>query len=126
MPFSEIARRLDVSPGMVRQRFNRLVEMGVLQVAVISNRLVLGHSFMAILSIDVDPGRVQEVAEAIAEFDEVIYLVVLAGTFNVMAEVSCRDGDHLLEFLEQRLGRLDGVRRFESFVHLRIVKEVYV
>jgi Lrp/AsnC family transcriptional regulator, regulator for asnA, asnC and gidA len=123
--FSQIARGLGVSAGMVRQRYNRLVESGAIQVAVITDRLLLGHSFMAIVAVEAEPGRMKEVAEEIAAHDEVIYLVILAGRYNLLAEVTCRDNEHVLEFLETKLGAVEGVRGFEAFTHLRIVKEVY-
>ncbi|GAB4253980.1 MAG: Lrp/AsnC family transcriptional regulator [Thermoleophilia bacterium] len=125
MPFSEMARRLGVSPGMVRQRYQRLVKEGVLHVTAITNRLVLGHAAMAMIGIKADLARLEQIAGEIGRFDEVIYIVVLAGSFDLLAEVSCRSNQDLLDFLQLKLGRVDGVRDFETFTHLKIVKEVY-
>jgi len=124
MPFSEIARRLDVSPGMIRQRFQRLVREKALQVTVVTNRLALGDSMMALVGIKADSSRLDEIAEEIARQDEVIYLVALAGNYNLLAEVGCHDHQHVLRFLT-RLGSISGVRDFETFVHLKIIKEIY-
>jgi Lrp/AsnC family transcriptional regulator, regulator for asnA, asnC and gidA len=125
IPFSRIARDLGVSAGMVRQRYNRLVEAGAIQVAVIPNHLVLGHSSMAIVGLDVEPGRIREVSEKLAALDEVIYLVALAGRHHLLAEIVCRDNEHVLEFLEEKLGAVEGVRGFDASMHLSIIKEVY-
>ena len=69
--------------------------------------------------------RLLEVAEAVAAFPEVDYLVVTAGSYDILVEVVCEDNDALLHFLTDRLRRVDGVRETETFVYLRMVKQVY-
>ena len=123
--FSQIAEQLNVSPGMIRLRYNRLVELGVLKVVAISNPLRMGYKTMAMIGIRVDGSKLLEVAEKIAKLDEVIYLVVASGRYDLFAEVTCRDHDSLLEFLTRKLSTIEGVRESESFMHLKIVKEVY-
>jgi Lrp/AsnC family transcriptional regulator for asnA, asnC and gidA len=66
-----------------------------------------------------------EVAEAVASFPEVDYLVVTAGSYDILVEVVCEDNDALLRFLADRLGRVEGVRETETFVYLRMVKQIY-
>ena len=123
--FSQIAEQLGVSPGMIRMRYNRLVEMGYLKVVAISNPLRMGYKTMAMIGVRVDGDKMLTAADAVAKFDEVVYLVVTSGRYDILVEVMCRDHKHLLEFLTQRLYKVDGVRQSESFVHLKIVKEVY-
>lgn len=125
MPFSQIAERLNVSPGMVRIRYNKLVELGCLKVAAITNPLRLGYTSMAFIGIRVDGAKMMSIAEKIAQLDEVIYLVATSGAYDIMAEVICRDQNHLLKFLTDKLYAIDGVRESETFIHLKIVKEVY-
>ena len=123
--FSQIAERLKVSPGMIRVRYNRLVEMGVLRVVAITNPLRMGYSTMALIGIKAEGDRLMEVASQVAALDEVIYLIVVSGAYDIMAEVICRDRSHLLQFLTERLYKIEGVRESETFMHLKIVKEVY-
>jgi len=123
--FSQIAEQLDVSPGMIRMRYNRLVEMGYLKVVAISNPLRMGFKTMAMIGVRVDGEKMLSAADEISNFDEVVYLVVTSGRYDILVEVMCRDHKHLLEFLTQKLYKVDGVRQSESFVHLKIVKEVY-
>ncbi|MEW6239696.1 MAG: Lrp/AsnC family transcriptional regulator [Chloroflexota bacterium] len=123
--FTQIAESLNVSPGMIRLRYNRLVEQGYLKVAAITNPLRMGYKTMAMIGLRVDGSKLLEAAEKISRLDEVIYLVVASGRFDLFAEVVCRDHDHLLEFLGSKLSTIDGVRESESFMHLKIVKEVY-
>ncbi len=123
--FAQIAERLNVSPGMIRTRYNRLVEMGVLRVVAITNPLRMGFTTMALIGIKAEGGKLMEVASRVAELDEVIYLIVVSGAFDIIAEVVCQDQDDLLKFLTGKLYQIDGIRETESFMHLKIMKEVY-
>lgn len=123
--FAQIAEQLGVSPGMIRLRYNRLVEAGLLKIVAITNPLGLGYTTMAVIGIRAEGARLLEVAEKIAALEEVIYLIVVSGRYDIIAEVMCRDRDHLLQFLTERLYQIEGVRESETFMHLKIVKEVY-
>lgn len=123
--FAQIAKKLDVSAGMIRVRYNRLIEMGVIRVVGITNPLRMGYQMMAIIGVKADGSRLVEIADQVAALDEVIYLIIVSGTYDIIAEIVCRDQDHLLEFLSKRLYKIEGIRESESFVHLKIVKEVY-
>jgi Lrp/AsnC family transcriptional regulator, regulator for asnA, asnC and gidA len=123
--FAQMAQQLNVSPGMIRIRYNRLLEMGVLKVVAITNPLRLGYTTMAMIGIRADGGKMLEVADKIAALDEVIYLIVVSGRYDILCEVVCRDQADLLRFLTERLRSIEGVRETESFMHLKIVKEVY-
>ena len=123
--FAQIAEQLNVSPGMIRLRYNRLVEQGYLKVVAITNPLRMGFKTMAMIGIHVDGSKLLTVAEKISKLDEVIYLIVASGRFDIFAEVVCRDHEDLLRFITEKLSTIDGVRDSESFMHLKIVKEVY-
>jgi Lrp/AsnC family transcriptional regulator for asnA, asnC and gidA len=123
--FAQIAGRLKVSPGMIRQRYNRLVELGILKVVAISNPLQRGFKTMAMVGIRTDGHQMLEVADAVSKLKEVVYLVVVSGRFDIMAEVVCRDHANLLEFITGKLYAIEGVREAETFMHLKIVKEIY-
>ena len=123
--FSQIAAQLNVSPGMIRQRYNRLVDLGFLKVVAITNPIQRGFKTMAMVGIRTDGQRMLEVADRIAELPEVVYLVVVSGQYDLLAEVFCRDPQDLLKFLTEKLYSIEGVRQAESFLHLKIVKEIY-
>ena len=123
--FAQIAEQLGVSPGMIRQRYSRLLEQGFLRVVAITNPLRMGYKTMAMIGIRVDGSKLLNVAEKISKLEEVIYLVVSSGRFDIFAEEVCRDHEDLLRFITEKLSTIDGVRESESFMHLKIVKEVY-
>jgi Lrp/AsnC family transcriptional regulator, regulator for asnA, asnC and gidA len=123
--FAQIAEQLQVSPGMIRLRYNRLVEQGYLRVVAITNPLRMGFKTMAMIGIRVDGSKLLDVAEKISKLDEVIYMIIASGRFDIFAEVVCRDHEDLLRFITEKLSTIDGVRDSESFMHLKIMKEVY-
>jgi len=123
--FSQIAEQLGVSPGMIRQRYSRLVDQGFLKVVAITNPLRMGYKTMAMIGIRAEGSKLLEVAEKVSKLDEVIYMVISSGRFDIFAEVVCRDHGDLLRFITEKLSTIDGVRESESFMHLKIVKEVY-
>lgn len=124
-PFSHIAELLGVSTGMIRQRYQRLVQDGVLQVVAVTNPLLMGFTTMAQIGVKVDVGHLQKIAEQIAAFEEVIYLVLLTGSYDMHIEVVCRDKTHLLDFLTNKLYSVEGVKDSETFICMHIEKEVY-
>lgn len=125
VPFAQIAEQLSVSPGMIRQRYNRLVDQGYLKVVAITNPLRMGFKTMAMIGIRADGSKLLEVAEKVSKLDEVIYMIITSGRFDIFAEVVCRDHEDLLRFITEKLSVIDGVRESESFMHLKIMKEVY-
>jgi Lrp/AsnC family transcriptional regulator for asnA, asnC and gidA len=125
MPFSRIAEQLHVSPGMIRQRVQRLNDQGILQVVAVTNPLKIGYHTMAFIGVKAEGNRLQEIARQIATFDEVIYLSICSGAFNLLVEVLCLDNSHLLQFLTEKLYSVEGVRDTETFISLDIVKEIY-
>ncbi len=123
--FTRIAADLGVSEAAVRARTNRLIERGILQVVGVTDPLKLGFHQQAMIGVRCQADRLMEVAETVAAFPEVSYLVVTAGSYDILIEVVCEDNDALLRFLTDRLRRVDGVRETETFVYLRMVKQTY-
>jgi Lrp/AsnC family transcriptional regulator, regulator for asnA, asnC and gidA len=123
--FAEIAGQLNVSPGMIRQRYNRLVNQGYLKVVAITNPVHRGLKTMALIGIRTNGNQMLKVADKIAKLKEVVYLVVVSGRYDIMIEVFCRDHEDLLDFITEKLYGIEGVRETETFMHLKIVKEVY-
>ena len=123
--FAQIAQQLNVSPGMIRVRYNRMVKLGLIRVVAITNPLRMGFTTMTMIGIRTEGDKMLAVAQKVADFEEVIYLIVVSGRYDLIAEVVCRDHADLLRFLTEKLYLVDGVRESETFVHLKIEKEVY-
>jgi Lrp/AsnC family transcriptional regulator for asnA, asnC and gidA len=124
-PFTQIAAELGVSEAAVRARTNRLVERGILQVVGVTDPLKLGFQQMAMIGIRCEADRLMSVAEQVGQFPEVSYVVITAGSYDILIETVCEDNDGLLRFLAERLRTIDGVRDTETFVYLRLIKQSY-
>ncbi len=123
-PYAAIAASVGLSEAAVRQRVARLVRTGVMQIVAVTNPLHLGFTRQAMLGIRVD-GPLDPVVEAISAMDEVAYVVITAGSFDVLAEVICEDDEHLLQIMNDRIRTIDGVRSTETFVYLELAKQTY-
>lgn len=117
--YADLASAVGLSPPAVRQRMQRLMESGLLQVVAVTDPLKLGLPVMALVGIQVD-GDIREVADAVGAIDEAIYVVLTSGSFDLFAEVVCADMDQLFAVVNDRLKRIPGVRGTESFVYFDI------
>ncbi|MDX1463843.1 MAG: Lrp/AsnC family transcriptional regulator [Marinirhabdus sp.] len=125
MPFAQIAKRMGVSTGKVRLHYQKMLKKGVLQIAAITNPLYMGRSKMAMIGIKADGTRIREIINEISEFEEVIYLVLLTGSYDLFAEIVCKDKDHLLDFLTEKLYKVKGIKDTDTFMYLELAKEEY-
>jgi Lrp/AsnC family transcriptional regulator for asnA, asnC and gidA len=125
MPFTAIADQIGVSEGTVRNRVGRLREDGILQVVGVVDPHLLGLRATAIVGVVVQPARLKVAAREIATFEEVSYLVMISGAFDLLVEILCQDTDHLAQFLSDKLLRVEGVQRTETFYILRTYKLSY-
>jgi Lrp/AsnC family transcriptional regulator for asnA, asnC and gidA len=96
-----------------------------MQVVAVADPMALGYQAIAMVGISVDARARKQVAEAVGRLPEVSYLVLVAGSFDLLAEVVCEDHDHLLRLLSEDLAAIEGVRRTETFMYLRLLKEAY-
>lgn len=124
-PYARIGRELQVPEATVRQRAERLISRGVVQIVGVTDPLAMGFQQPALIGLKVEPGRLDEIAQQIGGLEEVTYLVVTAGRFDLVCEVVCADNDHLLRVLTEQLAAIDGIRSTETLVELRFVKESY-
>jgi Lrp/AsnC family transcriptional regulator for asnA, asnC and gidA len=124
-PFSDIASELGVSEGTVRQRYQRLVGAGVLQIVGVADPFKVGFHSMAMIGINVaieGERSINDVAQEIAEFAEVSYVVMSTGSFDILAEVITQTNDEFVDFLTEKLHHVRGVTRTETFMLLRVYK----
>ena len=108
----------------MRQRVQRLVESGVVQIVAVTDPLQVGFSRQAMVGIQAD-GDLEVLADRLAAVPEVDYVVITAGSFDLLAEVGCEDDEHLLEILNSSIRPMPGVHRTEAFVYLKLRKQLY-
>ena len=121
MSYAELGPRVGMSQAAVRQRVNRLIDRGVMQVVAVTDPLSLGLSTQAMVGITVS-GDVRTVAAAVADLVEAEYVLITAGRFDVLAEVLCEDNDALLTLVNDRILQIDGVASTEVSPVLKMEK----
>lgn len=124
-PYAAIGKAVGLSEAAVRQRVQKLLDQGVMQIVAVTDPLTVGFRRQAMVGVNVE-GDVESVAEALAAMSECEYVVMTAGSFDLMVEVVCEDDDHLLEVINRRIRAVPGVRSTESFVYLRLKKQTYM
>jgi len=125
MPFTEIAERMGVSEGTVRRRVHRLTEDHIMQVVAVVEPQYLGWGAAAMVGISVLGGRIDTVADQIAQFPEVSYLFMASGEFDLFVEVYCRNREAFVSFLNDKLQQVPGVRQTRTFMILKMYKLSY-
>ena len=122
-PFTKIAADMGISEASVRQRVAHLINTQVMQIVAVTNPVKLGFNMASMIGIRIAGERLLEAAQEISAFDEVIYLILCAGSFDILAEVVCRDNDHFLKFLTDKLYKVQGVHQAETYMYLRVYKQ---
>ncbi|MFE4460529.1 Lrp/AsnC family transcriptional regulator [Nocardia tengchongensis] len=122
--YSTIGKVVGLSEAAVRQRVQKLADAGVIQIVAVTDPLQVGLFRQAMLAITVD-GAVQPVADALALIDEINYVVICAGRYDILCEAVCPDDEALLDLVSNRIRALAGVRHAEIMVYLKLRKQTY-
>ena len=121
--YAAIGKAVGLSEAAVRQRVQRLHEAGIMQIVAVTDPLTLGFRRQALIAVKSD-GDLDKLASHLSDMDEIDYVVITAGSFDVLIEVVCEDDDHLLEILG-RIRSVPSVTSTETFVYLKLKKQTY-
>jgi Lrp/AsnC family transcriptional regulator for asnA, asnC and gidA len=124
MSYAALAKTVGLSEAAVRQRVQRLLDAGVMQIVAVTDPLMLGFARQVMIGIKVT-GDMRAAAEAIAQIPEVDYVVICAGGYDLLVELVCADDDHLLHLLNDSIRTVPGVTATETFVYLKLAKQTY-
>jgi Lrp/AsnC family transcriptional regulator for asnA, asnC and gidA len=122
--YAAIGKVVGLSEAAVRQRVQRLIDSGVMQVVAVTDPLELGFARQAMVGIKVT-GPLEAVADAVTALEEVDYVVMTAGSYDLLAEVVAESDEHLLELISDRIRTIPGVMGTETFMYLRLRKQTY-
>ena len=122
---ARIAREVGVSEGTVRRRLKTLVSDGYIKVVALPDPEVLGYDTEALVGIQVDPDKIDEVATTLVELKESSWVSVTTGSFDIFCWVTLPTSEELGNFLKAVVGTIVGVRRTETFVSLSVRKRNY-
>jgi Lrp/AsnC family transcriptional regulator, regulator for asnA, asnC and gidA len=122
-PYTRLGAEVGLSEAAARQRVQRLVDQGVMQVVAVTNPLADGRRRMAMIGIRTE-GPTDSIADELQQMDDIDYLVVTAGTYDLMAEVVTADDGSLLA-ITNKIRSVPGVVNTETFVYLDLVKQTF-
>ena len=122
--YATIGKAIGLSEAAVRQRVQKLVDGGVMQIVAVTDPMQLGFARQAMIAISTT-GDTEAIAEKLAQIDEVDYVVVTAGSYDILVEAVVEDDAHLLQLSNQKIRAIDGVIKTESFLYLKLVKQTY-
>ncbi|MEW1959481.1 Lrp/AsnC family transcriptional regulator [Kineococcus sp. NPDC059986] len=124
MSYAAIGKVVGLSEAAVRQRVQRLLDSGVVQIVAVTDPVQVGFARQAMIGIRAE-GDTRIVADRLAEVPEIDYVVVTAGSFDVIVEAVCEDDDGLLELINAKIRAIPGVVATETFVYLSLRKQLY-
>ena len=124
MSYATLAKTIGLSEAAVRQRVQRLLDHGLMQIVAVTDPLPLGFARQAMVGVKV-LGDMRRVADEIAAIPEVDYVVICAGGYDMLVELVCTDDEHLLELLNDKIRAIDGVSATETFMYLKLAKQTY-
>jgi Lrp/AsnC family transcriptional regulator for asnA, asnC and gidA len=122
--YGSIAEEVGLSETAVRRRVQRLRDTGAVEIVAVTDPLQLGFNREAMLGVRVQ-GDARVVANEIASIDEAVYVVMTAGSFDLLVELICEDDDDLVHVLNDRIRAVPGVTEVETFVYLKLAKQTY-
>lgn len=122
--YAAIGKEIGLSEAAVRQRVQKLTESGVMQIVAVTDPLQLGFARQAMVGVKVTKGA-RDAAKAIAEIDEIDYVVITTGRFDILAEVVCESDERLLDIITDRIASITNVISSETFVYLKLAKQTY-
>ena len=123
VPYTRLGAAVGLSEAAARQRVQRLTDSGVMQVVAVTNPLAHGFRRMAMIGVRTE-GPTDDIAKSLQAMSDIDYLVVTAGTYDLMAEVVVADDGALLD-LTNRIRAVPGVRNTETFIYLDLVKQTF-
>ena len=122
--YATLAKAVGLSEPAVRQRVQKLLDNGVMQIVAVTDPLMLGFARQAMIGIRAD-GDLRGIADQLAALDEVDYVVICTGSFDLLVELVVSDDEQLLDILNDDIRSIPGVRDTEVFVYLKLVKQTY-
>jgi Lrp/AsnC family transcriptional regulator for asnA, asnC and gidA len=118
----EIARGLGLAEGTIRKRLERLLDRGMIHIKACADPTALTSVTLVFIGVEVDLSRIEQVAETLATMPEILRTAVVAGKYDVIAEVVLPSDEKLLSFLVDRVAAIPGVKRTETYHVLKMVK----
>ena len=119
-PYTEIAKTLNVSGGTVHVRMKKLEDKGIVAGAsLLVNYAELGYDVSAFLGIYLNKSSLyEEVTKELQNIPEIVSAHYTTGIYSIFAKIVCKDTRHLREVLHDKIQKIQGIQRTETFISL--------
>lgn len=124
MAFTEIAKRLDIPEATARYRVQRLLQTKTIQITAWPNPEKIGKPHVLMLLLTIENGQIEAVAQELAAMEEVRFVSILVGRYNIVADVYFGVHADLLAFFE-KLHQMQGIISYETQTILKLLKAEY-
>lgn len=124
MSYAKLGPKVGLSQAAVRQRVQRLIDSGIMQVVAVTDPLSVGFTVQAMIGIRAD-GDLRALASSLGDLPEIDYVIIASGGFDLLVEVICEDADQLMVLTNDVIRATPGVRSAEVFTYLDLVKQTY-
>ena len=122
--YTRLAAEVGLSEAAVRQRVQRLLDGGLMQIVAVTDPLMIGFRRQAAVMLKVE-GDLRAVADTVASIPDVDYVVITSGSYDLLVEVVAEDDEALLALLNDKIRSIPGVRSTDTFIYLKLVKQTY-
>ncbi len=112
--YSAIAKSVGVSKSTVRKRMDRMIDAGAILVTAHVRPTAVDRPVDVVIAVKARPGRIQDVGETLAEYEEVCWLAYVMGDCDIFVEAYLQSPNALLQFLDGRVGKVDGIESFQG------------
>lgn len=117
---AELARKVGTSKATARRKLNRLLTEGIIRIVAVADPPALGYKTVATMGINVHPGHIDAVAERLASYGNVRFVIICAGRYDIIAWVMFQEPDDLSDFIRNELGKIPGLAHVETMIYLKI------
>lgn len=119
-PFTEVARKVNVSQGTIHVRMNKMEEAGIVEKTTLKiNYARLGYDITAFIGIFLEKSALYDkVVARLKEIDEITSIHYTTGNYSMFVKIHCRDTNHLKEVLHDKMQQVDGIERTETMISL--------
>ena len=119
-PYTDIAKQLFVSSGTIHVRMKKLEQMGIVKGASLTiDYQKLGYDITAFLGIHLDKSSLyDEVVQMLLQIPEIVEANYTTGMYSIFTKIVCKDTNHLRQVLHDKIQKIQGIQRTETFISL--------
>ena len=123
MSFTVMAKETGASISTIRTRVTRLIEEGTIRIIGRVQPEKIGFNAYASIRISVRPAnKIDHVVQELLKYREVSFLALISGDFDLEVDIMCRDNEHFIEVVNERISNIEGVYKTTADMYLKVLR----